>query len=65
MIQVKRKGRMPFRMCIDTKCETKAEWGKPSKIVAAKVKAIEKSKAVALKADKIPKVVATKQLSKL
>jgi DNA topoisomerase I len=29
IISVYRKGRRPFKMCIDTKCETKAEWGKP------------------------------------
>jgi DNA topoisomerase-1 len=29
MIQVIRKGRRPFRMCLDPKCETKAEWKKP------------------------------------
>jgi len=54
MIQVQRKGRRPFRMCLDPKCETKADWGKPSKEVAAKVKAIEKAKTAALKTDKIP-----------
>ena len=55
MIQVQRKGKRPFRMCLDPKCETKADWGKPSKEVAAKVKAIEKAKAVALKTDKLTK----------
>jgi len=54
MIQVQRKGKRPFRMCLDPKCVTKADWGKPSKEVAAKVKAIEKAKAIALKTDKIP-----------
>jgi len=54
MIQVQRKGRRPFRMCLDPKCETKADWGKPSKKVAAKVEAIEKAKAIALKTDKLP-----------
>jgi len=44
MIQVQRKGRRPFRMCIDPKCETKKDWGKPSRAIAAKVKAIEKMK---------------------
>lgn len=29
MIQVIRKGKRPFRMCLDPKCETKADWGKP------------------------------------
>jgi len=31
MIQVVRKGKRPFRMCIDPKCETKADWGKGTK----------------------------------
>jgi len=55
MIQVQRKGKRPFRMCLDPKCVTKADWGKPSKAVAAKVKAIEKAKAVAMKTDKLSK----------
>jgi DNA topoisomerase-1 len=54
MIQVQRKRKRHFRMCLDPKCETKADWGKPSKEVAAKVKAIEKAKAIAMKTDKIP-----------
>jgi DNA topoisomerase-1 len=54
MIQVQRKGKRPFRMCLDPKCVTKADWGKPNKETAAKIKAIEKAKAVALKTDKIP-----------
>ncbi|MEM7823976.1 MAG: DNA topoisomerase I [Candidatus Aenigmatarchaeota archaeon] len=37
IIQVVRKGKRPFRMCLDPKCETKAEWGKPRKKVAKKV----------------------------
>ena len=28
IITVRRAGRRPFRMCLDTKCETKANWGK-------------------------------------
>jgi len=44
MIQVQRKGKRPFRMCLDPKCETKKDWGKPSKEIAAKVRAIEKAK---------------------
>lgn len=28
MIQVVRRGKRPFRMCVDPKCETKADWGK-------------------------------------
>lgn len=44
MIQVVRRGKRPFRMCLDPKCETKKDWGKPSKEIAAKIKAIEKAK---------------------
>jgi DNA topoisomerase-1 len=44
MIQVLRRGKRPFRMCLDPKCETKKDWAKPSKEIAAKVKAIEKAK---------------------
>ncbi|MFH1229181.1 MAG: DNA topoisomerase I [Candidatus Aenigmatarchaeota archaeon] len=29
IIKVYRGGRKPFSMCLDTKCETKADWGKP------------------------------------
>ena len=29
MITVIRKGKRPFRMCLDPKCETKKDWGKP------------------------------------
>jgi DNA topoisomerase-1 len=49
MIQVQRKGRRPFRMCLDPKCETKADWKKPSRKVAAKVKAIEKVKSASIR----------------
>lgn len=43
MIQVWRKGRRPFRMCLDPKCETKADWGKNKKTkVALKVPAAPK-----------------------
>ncbi|MCX6767259.1 MAG: DNA topoisomerase I [Candidatus Micrarchaeota archaeon] len=28
VITVRRAGRRPFRMCLDTRCETKANWGK-------------------------------------
>ena len=31
IIQVWRKGRRPFRMCLSTTCETKKDWGKPKK----------------------------------
>jgi DNA topoisomerase-1 len=31
IIQVIRRGRRPFRMCLDPKCETKADWGKRKK----------------------------------
>jgi DNA topoisomerase-1 len=36
MIQVIRKGKRPFRMCLDPKCETKADWGKPKKRLKTK-----------------------------
>jgi len=42
MIRVIRKGKRPFRMCLDPKCETKADWGKPKK--ASKKKTKKKSK---------------------
>jgi len=29
IIKVLRRGRRPFNMCLDPKCETKADWGKP------------------------------------
>jgi len=32
MIQVIRKGKRPFRMCLATDCPTKADWGKPKKV---------------------------------
>jgi hypothetical protein len=28
IVQVLRKGKRPFRMCLDPKCETKKDWGK-------------------------------------
>ena len=31
IILVVRRGRRPFKMCIETTCETKADWGKPKK----------------------------------
>jgi len=31
MIQVNRKGARPFRMCVNNKCKTKADWGKKKK----------------------------------
>lgn len=31
IIMVYRKGRRPFKMCLDPECETKADWGKPRK----------------------------------
>jgi DNA topoisomerase-1 len=31
IIQVIRKGKRPFRMCLDPNCETKADWGKDKK----------------------------------
>ncbi len=44
IIQVIRKGKRPFKMCLDPKCVTKADWGK--KKVAVKV---AKPKAIAVK----------------
>jgi DNA topoisomerase-1 len=38
MIQVIRKGKRPFRMCLDPKCETKADWGKPKKVSKKRMK---------------------------
>ena len=37
MIRVIRKGKRPFRMCLDPKCETKADWGKLKKEKKKKV----------------------------
>ena len=37
MIQVYRKGKRPFRMCINHKCPTKADWGKKKKAATGKV----------------------------
>jgi len=47
MIQVIRKGKRPFRMCLDPKCETKADWGKPrvkAKKAGAKLKELKESR---------------------
>ena len=30
IIYVFRKGKRPFKMCLDTNCKTKADWGKKS-----------------------------------
>jgi len=38
MIQIKRKGRRPYRMCINHKCKTKESWGKKKKKGKAKKK---------------------------
>ncbi len=42
MIQVVRKGKRPFRMCLDPKCETKADWGKPRAKKGTKKKTTKK-----------------------
>jgi DNA topoisomerase-1 len=42
MIQVVRRGKRPFRMCVDPKCETKAEWGKKKTKTKPKAKATKK-----------------------
>ncbi|MFH0829801.1 MAG: DNA topoisomerase I [Candidatus Aenigmatarchaeota archaeon] len=39
MIRVIRKGKRPFNMCLDPKCETKADWGKPKEMKAKKARA--------------------------
>jgi hypothetical protein len=47
MIQVIRKGKRPFRMCLDPKCETKADWGKPrvkAKKAGAKLKELKEAR---------------------
>jgi DNA topoisomerase-1 len=31
IVQVLRKGKRPFRMCLDPKCETKKDWNKKAK----------------------------------
>lgn len=36
VIKVLRKGKRPFTMCLDPKCETKADWGKPKNPQPAK-----------------------------
>jgi len=38
VIQVWRKGKRPFRMCINHKCKTKADWGKKKKPKSKKPK---------------------------
>lgn len=38
IIQVIRKGKRPFRMCLATDCPTKKDWGKPKKIAKNKTK---------------------------
>jgi DNA topoisomerase-1 len=37
IIRVFRKRRRPFDMCLDPKCETKADWGKPKKVSKKKM----------------------------
>jgi DNA topoisomerase-1 len=37
IIQVWRKGKRPFRMCLDPKCETKKDWGKPRTVKVKKI----------------------------
>lgn len=46
IIQVWRKGKRPFRMCLSTTCETKKDWGKKKKVkkVEAKSKVINDKK---------------------
>jgi DNA topoisomerase-1 len=54
IIQVWRKGRRPFRMCLSTTCETKKDWGKPKKKVKGmkieeKVAEVKESKEIPAK----------------
>ena len=37
IVKVLRKGRRPFNMCLDPKCETKADWGKSKKVSKKKI----------------------------
>lgn len=46
IIMVYRKGKRPFKMCIDINCETKKLWGKPKKLKASPKKKKEKTKQV-------------------
>ncbi len=54
IIQVIRKARRPFRMCLDPKCVTKADWGKK--------KGAKKKAAVAAVVEKSPKVASKKKV---
>jgi len=40
IIKVLRRGRRPFNMCLDTKCETKADWGKSRRLSKTKNKTV-------------------------
>ena len=44
IIRVMRKGKRPFKMCLDPNCETKADWGKPKKKKTKKKVAKKKTK---------------------
>ncbi len=44
IIQVIRKGKRPFRMCIDPKCVTKADWGKKKTAVKTAINKATKTK---------------------
>ena len=56
IIQVIRKGKRPFRMCLDTECKTKADWGKDKKNAKVIKKKIA-SKKKAAKPKKISKKI--------
>ncbi len=43
MIQVKRQGQRPYRMCINHKCKSKENWGKKGKKKVAKGKTVKKT----------------------
>jgi len=43
IVQVIRKGKRPFRMCLDPDCETKKDWGKQEKKAKKRIKKRKKS----------------------
>jgi len=70
IIQVWRKGKRPFRMCLDPLCETKKDWNKPDKGVTdvkkvhkknVKVKKIKKRKMKIVKKKSKRKIVKKKK----
>ncbi|MFH1473822.1 MAG: DNA topoisomerase I [Candidatus Aenigmatarchaeota archaeon] len=57
IIRVMRKGKRPFKMCLDPNCVTKADWGKKKEKKGKTTKAVKKAikKTVKKKASKNPK----------